>query len=287
MIIVNLVGGLGNQMFQYAFMRDLEHVGKNVILHRDYTDETIKNLKYNEIFDVFGIERKYVSHDEAVRFLGYNRPIKKLLYQHFHITSKRHIQEKDRGKYSREYYKYDDGYFDGYWQSYKYFSDIQLDIQRVFTPVLKPNKKCQDMIEKIQKDDSSVAVHMRLGDYTTEVNRKIYGDICTPAYYKAAFEYMQSHIVSPVFYVFSNDLSAAKSFFNDEKVVFVDCNDISEAWADMHLMSLCKNNIIANSSFSWWGAYLNKNKDKIVVAPAKWKNTDEMPDICPSDWIRI
>lgn len=287
MLIVQLVGGLGNQMLQYAMLRELQHLGKEAVLYRDYSDEYVKESKYNEIFDVFGIERKYISKQELMHYLGYDNFVKRQLYKHFGIRSKKHIVEEEHGKFDRSFLEYDDAYLDGYWQTDKYFSDVKKEIIKLYTPVLEPNDECARMAEQVKNDSASVAVHLRLGDYNSETNQRIYGNICTPEYYRAAFKYIKDKVQNPVFYVFSNDLDGAREFFDQENVVFVDCNEVSEAWADMHLMSLCRHNIIANSTFSWWGAYLNRNDGKIVVAPSKWKNTEEMPDICPEGWIRI
>ena len=143
------------------------------------------------------------------------------------------------------------------------------------------------MLEKISAEPCAVSLHIRLGDYTTPVNKEFFGGICTEEYYKNAVEYIKQKYENPKFFIFSNGEGNITEVLPDIDYELVNINDENTGWADMYLMSQCKHNIIANSSFSWWGAWLNQNENKTVVAPQKWINGQKMPDICPSEWIRI
>ena len=172
----------------------------------------------------------------------------------------------------------DSYYLDGYWQSEKYFKEIEHIIREDF----KPN---DEVVEKLKKtsliETKTVSLHVRRGDY---INLNEYHPIQTIEYYKNAVELIgdYDHI-----FVFSDDIEWCKKNLNFDNMVFMEgFTDIE----DMYLMSMCKNNIIANSTFSWWGAWLNKNSDKKVIAPKKWfgeKVNLNDSDIIPTDWIKI
>ena len=133
----------------------------------------------------------------------------------------------------------------------------------------------------------SVSIHVRRGDYLSETNQKIYGRICTLDYYKKAIRYFEEKYEDVTFFVFSNDLEWAKENLEMKKSCFVDCNTEETAIYDMYLMSECRDNIIANSSFSWWGAWMNSHEEKEVIAPSKWLNTVEVRDIWCEGWKKL
>src|SRR5690606_38192956 len=130
--------------------------------------------------------------------------------------------------------------------------------------------KNKELIQHIQQRNS-VSLHVRRGDYLIASNQHL-GSICDNAYYEKAITYINEKTDSPLFVIFSNDIPWCKETFNNIDAIFVDWNTGNQSYIDMQLMSLCKHNIIANSSFSWWGAWLNNNPDKIVVSPNKWIN---------------
>ena len=144
------------------------------------------------------------------------------------------------------------------------------------------------LCDRIVKENA-VSVHVRRGDYLTENNKWLYGDICTERYYRIAIEYIQKKVGNCILYFFSNDIEWVKKHYNLENALYIEENmfDSYQDWYDLYLMSICKHNIIANSTFSWWGAWLNQNKNKIVVAPEKWINIFEYEDIYPKEWIQI
>lgn len=180
-------------------------------------------------------------------------------------------------------------YLQGYWQNEKYFDDIADIIRDDLKIIKKPNKKNAELIGIIG-DTNSVAIHIRRGDYiSVSESFKTHG-ICSLDYYKSCIQYMDDKLKKPHFFVFSDDahmlLADLLKLFPH---TFVDHNSFDEAFEDLRLMSLCKHQIIANSSLSWWGAWLNANKDKIICAPKKWIASD-LPcaqKTVPDQWIKF
>ena len=199
----------------------------------------------------------------------------------------REASEIKKVEAEKELLQESEGYFLGYWQSEKYFSFIKEDIRRTYTFCVT-DKRLRQYAEEIRKVNA-VSIHIRRGDYLIGNNQEIFGDICTIEYYKAAVSYMEEIVHEPKFYIFSNDMHWVREnlHFPNAKYVEESLFDRYEDWYDMYLMSVCKHNIIANSSFSWWGAWLNVNTEKIVIAPRRWFNGGEAPDICPSEWVRL
>ena len=129
-----------------------------------------------------------------------------------------------------------------------------------------------------------VSVHIRRGDYLNNVGR--FG-LCELSYYREAIKYIKSIVDNPKFVFFSDDMAWAKDNIDNDEAVFVSWNQGKDSWQDMYLMSHCQHNIVANSSFSWWGAWLNGNPHKVVVAPKKWFMYSPNYDIIPDNWITI
>ncbi|MGN0030669.1 MAG: alpha-1,2-fucosyltransferase [Candidatus Gastranaerophilaceae bacterium] len=280
--IVQIQGGLGNQMFQYAFMRAL-------------------SLKYNfkAMLDIsyFYID-KFSNPDVAVRkFLldNYNiqlgiADINVIRQYGFHIPILNRVFETPNcaGKYLDFLQKERSGskYFIGYFQSEKYFKECRDVILKDFELKTPLDAKNVQLLSQI-KDTNSVSIHIRRGDYLKL--QHIY-QICSLEYYYEAINFISKRIENPHFYIFSDDIDWAK---NNLKInhphTFVDINSEKNCCFDLELMKNCKHNIIANSTFSWWGAWLNENTDRIVISPKQWCCTDEihMDDIICDDWIRI
>ena len=140
---------------------------------------------------------------------------------------------------------------------------------------------------EIDKCVDSVGVHVRRGDYLLPENNRKYGNICTLQYYRNAMQYMKEKVSDARFYFFSNDPEWVRENLSEGDSVIVNCNHGKENYLDMYLMSQCSHNIIANSSFSWWGAWLNRNPDKIIVSPKRWFSHLDVSDAVCEDWIRI
>lgn len=165
-------------------------------------------------------------------------------------------------------------------------------IQQVLRDELQFPLYCDSGMEKyleLMEKRNAVAVHVRRGDYLSKENNNIFGNICTDAYYLQAIETMARMVENPLFIFFSNEIEWVRKNFPINDTIYVCQSDFNayEDWYDLYLMSKCKHNIIANSSFSWWGAWLNNYKNRQVIAPQKWVNYDALTDICPEEWIRI
>lgn len=193
----------------------------------------------------------------------------------------RFLSDVDCKHYDESFLRKNDGlsFFFGYWQSENYFLSMREKICETFRfKIDHLSEATQYFWEEIQKQRESVALHVRRGDFVD-------ADIALlDVYYDKAIDVLYQYVLSPVFYVFSDDMEYAKTL-NIPNAVYVDCNQGEDSWQDMFLMSSCLHNIIANSTFSWWGAYLNKHDDKIVIAPKEMRKFNL--DIFPKEYIVI
>jgi len=180
------------------------------------------------------------------------------------------------------------GVFLGLFQTYKFAEKVKDLLIKDFMFLDKIENKLK-MIRDYIAAENTISVHIRRGDYLVGNNKWIYGDICTQKYYVNAMSYMKNTIKNCKFIFFSNDIEWVKKNYNIKDAIYINQTlfDNYQDWYDMYLMSMCKHNIIANSTFSWWGAWLNSNKEKIVIAPSKWVNLCDYKDIYPDDWIKI
>lgn len=187
-------------------------------------------------------------------------------------------------------------YFYGYFQSYKYFKNIEDRVRKtfIFQEIEKKEEKNYTTLEDIRKFES-ISIHVRRGDYLHKKNN--YLNVCDVEYYKKSFNYIINLLKNRgiksgdvKFFIFSNDIDFCKNNFNfleGYHVLYIDWNLGFNSYRDMQLMSECKHNIIPNSSFSWWGAWLNSNKEKIVIAPEYWFKGIKTGDRCPDDWYLV
>lgn len=269
--IIRIIGGLGNQMFQYAFYLSLKAKGLKAKVNIDEFKGYRWNFELTHIFP--NIE---INFDTSNEFNAYNNPESK----HFLF------QEKEDSVYDDTVFSCQDASFSGYWQTEKYFKDIKERIKKVYKFIIE-NKSLRDFADNLIKTEKTVAVHIRRGDYLQTPG--LYGGICTIDYYKRAMNYLEQRIGKPRYVIFSDDLMWVRDNLRINNAVYVsaDMFDAYESWYDMYLMTCCKNNIIANSSFSWWGAWLNSNPNKIVIAPRRWLNNKPCSDIWCDNWIRV
>ncbi len=286
MIIGQIIGGLGNQMFQYAFYKYLS-VNKITDLKLDLSlFENYPLRNGYELEDIFTINEQIATQDEIRNFKSkyplFFKIENKLLNKNFIFGSSHYKENKFYidTKIFDENLK--DFYVEGYFQTYKYIQELN---QILFQFQMKLSEAEEQLLQ-----GNVVSIHIRGGDYiTSKKDNVLFGNICTSNYYKNAIEYIKNSVKDPIFLIFTNDTQYAKQLLNGENFKIVDWNSGKESFRDMYLMSLCKHNIIANSSFSWWGAWLNKNDSKIVIAPNKWFNDNSIyqNDITPSDWIKV
>ena len=291
MIITKLNGGLGNQMFQYAIGRKIA-LKYNTALVLDTTSfEMYKLRKYN--LDQFNFEDQIASNYELVLFgLKEERnPVKKAYYQIAKKLFQPVLIHEKQFNFDSDVFKNTkkNTYLDGYWQSEKYFSDIRsvlLDDLTIKKPLKNKNLDFYNHISSV----NSVSLHIRRGDYVSnEKTLNVHG-ICELNYYYKAIELISKKSGNPVLFIFSDDMQWVKENLKSSfETIFVDVNNADTSYEDLRLMSLCRHNIIANSSFSWWGAWLNNNNDKIVIAPKKWLNdlSIDTKDVIPGSWIKM
>jgi len=282
--IVHFLGGLGNQMFQYAFYRTLEQyfeivkadisAFKNYTLHNGFELERVFNLKLNYSSNIENIILGSGSSFIAKTW----RKICRLLNRFYICKTPTyfdpHIFEESKSMY-----------YAGYWQNERYFYNISDMIRQDFTFRNQLNDKNLHL-KSLINNTVSVSIHVRRGDY---VNHSALGNICDIEYYRKAINYINANISDAKFFIFSNDVSWCKENVQITNCYYIDWNIDKDSYMDMQLMSLCKHNIIANSSFSWWGAWLNCNSQKIIISPSKWFNNIDydIRDIVPDSWICI
>ncbi len=287
MIIVNLKGGLGNQMFQYALGRKLAIQNKDVL--KLDTSGLDRANKVGDIYRPFALGsfdiQDMIATPTEVRSLKYPNGLlsKGARWFRFKILRQTHV-----GWEPRVLNKKGDLYLDGFWQSPKYFEDIRKIILKDFSLKVSFSSSAQKYVDMMQ-EGIAISLHLRRGDYIN--NKKVlkaYG-VCSFEYYKKAIAEISSQVTNPVYFVFSDDIQWVKENLSiDGRVIYVTGSDITDV-EEVILMSKCSHNIIANSSFSWWGAWLNQNKGKIVVAPKPWFETNEkhFKYLIPDSWTRI
>lgn len=294
---VKIVGGLGNQMFQYAFLMAMRsEAGSGVMKNLAHMMSYDKHNGY-ELERLFGL-RTSVAERLWMPIFRIDR-LRGLLVREVHERgsfqySSGLIDPKCRMSESRPWYRWRPMVsYVGYWQNECYFKALRPAILEQFSfRGLELSAPTRDILQSIRADRCSVAIHVRRGDYQTEARtRALHGDICTVEYYRKAICQMRSLVADDArFYIFSNDHDWVRSELASElgaDAVHVECNVGLDSWQDMFLMSMCRHNIIANSSFSWWGAWLNTHDDRVVMAPSRWMNNTECCDIVPPDWIRV
>jgi hypothetical protein len=178
-------------------------------------------------------------------------------------------------------------YLVGYWQVYNIAEAISEELRQEFSLRTPPTGKNLEAIAHIQDSEQPVSVHLRRGDYTMQAEGNV---ALTPDYYLRAMTYMREHLARPRFYVFSDDIKFAREHFGQRvDTNYLDHNDAHTAHEDLRLMSTCRHHIIANSTFSWWAAWLNQNREKIVIAPRRWMvgNHSRYDDLLPPGWLKI
>jgi len=275
MVIIKFWGGLGNQMFQYALHLSFLQKGINSKLDKTfYQSDTVHNGF--ELERIFNIKPDYCSSTEKILI----KPIAKIGYKLFDYP----YNEKKwgYGNYNKRVANLKFGYLKGYWQTEKYFKQIENEIRDKYKFPALEDEQNMVMLKNI-KETNSVSVHIRRGDYLLN-NRDWAMDI---NYYKKAISFIHQKVPKVFFYIFSDDINWAKENIKEKNVEFISWNKNENSYRDIQLMSNCKHNIIANSSFSWWGAWLNSNENKIVIAPDNWAGMEGTRDVLPKDWIKI
>lgn len=290
MIVVKIIGGLGNQLFQYALGRTIAYK-KNTTLKLDITSFKTYNL-HNYALSNFNIAEKIATEEEIQRLIcpsGMRGLQSKLIQASKPYYNRSCVKELDFNFEPNIIKVSSNVYLDGYWQSEKYFEDIEDIIRNEFvvtSPQEGLNRELGNQIESCE----SVSIHIRRGDYVSNSHTNKTHGTCDMDYYLHSIKYLTKTVKTPHFFVFSDDIEWARlNLMLPYPVTFIDNNGPEKNYEDLRLMTQCKHNIIANSSFSWWGAWLNKNPEKIVLAPEKWFNDSSIntDDLIPDGWIRI
>lgn len=290
------MGGLGNQMFQAAAGFALADQYK-VPLKLDTTfleDRSIKeNFTYrNYELNCFDYPFQIADKVDIKKSMPIESFLVRNLYKLLPFTKWVYYLETEQGFEPSFFQLPSNVYLEGYWQSEKYIQHIKKKIWQLFTFKEIPDQLNRNIANFI-KNVNSVSVHIRRSDYVSNASNNQYHGTCDLAYYEKAIQYVIAKINNPVFYFFSDDMEWVLENFGTlpfEKV-FVTGNLGTNSYIDMQLMSDCRHNIVANSSFSWWGAWLNQNEDKMVIAPKIWfanqgKN-QQTEHLIPQNWISI
>jgi glycosyl transferase family 11 len=296
MIIVKLMGGLGNQMFQYAAGRRLSLV-RGVPLKLDlswFANIPAGDTPRKFIVNMFPISASVASPLELSIFNGSERGIwgqfASILSLRKHAARRRYIEEVGICFNPTILDLYDDVYLCGYWQDERYFADIEKVLRREFSFGPLEDSMNRELAQQISSCES-VALHVRRSDYVTNPTANArHGGVCGLEYYDAAMKEVAAQTRCPHYFIFSDDiLWAQENLPSGCRMTYVGHNGPNKAHEDLCLMSMCHYQIIANSSFSWWGAWLNANPSKLVIAPATWYNGPNMDagKHLPESWRRL
>ncbi len=293
MIIIKLLGGLGNQMFQYAVAKviaDKHNVPVKMDLRGLYAGEDIRT-KYE--LHIFGIPEQQAKRNEYFPFFRKTLFGSKWLWDSVKKVRKLKRYKEESFRYAPKLIEEStpNMYISGLFQSEKYFAHKRDMILRLYRFPEFTEKLNIELAEFI-KQDNSVAIHIRRGEFANDPKyRELIGTQNLDYYYRA-IDYIAKQVKAPVFYIFSDDPTWAKENLSLQyPYKIIDWNTGNRHWRDMQLMSLCKHNIIANSTFSWWAAWLNQNPNKIVIAPrrwfGKWAERYDTTDLIPENWIKL
>lgn len=289
MDVVIVFNGLGNQMSQYAFYLQKKNINKST-----YFIPFCKDHNGLELDRVFGINCKETFVQKLLYILFrilltdkikiVSSPVKRLLT----LLNCKIVKENFNYNFNKEFMIPSKGitFYYGGWHSENYFIDGKDVILKELEFTFPNDLENRNYINNI-KATNSIAIHIRRGDFLNADNINLFGDVCTKSYFEKAIALIESRVTNPYFFVFSNDLAWVKENLVINNVAYVSCNSGKNSWKDMCLMSLCKHNIIANSTFSWWSAWLNENASKIVVSPSRFLKNDKHTDVYPESWIKI
>lgn len=294
MIIARLIGGLGNQMFQYAMARNIA-LRNNAQLKFDISDFSNPEVGTQRDYSlsIFKIKEAFASQEEVNFYLKYKKNDPKTLSDRIHnlfVANQYKYVERQSFQYESWLEKVrDNTYITGFWPSFRYFENINKTILNDFS--LKPKFACKvdhcclDRINQTQ----SVSLHIRRGDYASDEKTNKHHGLVDMSFYTQAEEIIQKKVGKLHLFIFSDDIPWVKQHLHlQSPVSYVSGKYSKHDWEDLELMKHCKHNVIANSTFSWWGAWLNQNKNKIVISPKKWFNFDRnLEDLLPKTWIQL
>lgn len=289
MDVIVIFNGLGNQMSQYAFYLQKKKIDPSTYLisfckdHNGLEIDTVFNIGWKERLinkTLYILFRLLIA--DGFKFIS--KPAKYFLK----LIGCNVVLENFNYDFNPEYLRPSKGitfYFGG-WHNEKYFINAKEEVIKKFDFSKEIDSTSLNLAKEMSNKES-VSVHVRRGDYLNEANINLFGKVCTKSYFEKAINVMNEHIIAPHYYIFSNDIDWVKDNLRFDNVTYVTHNSGKNSWRDMYLMSQCKYNIVANSSFSWWGAWLSKNESNIVVSPTRFLNNDTVSDIYPHHWVKI
>lgn len=291
MIIIKLQGGLGNQMFQYAFgLSRSKELDCPLYFDLSFFERGNPNLtSRNYELNVFPVSINIAS-DKLINRFFHPTLIRRLINKSG--INRNTVYRENTLRFNKEVFEIKPpAYFEGFWQNEQYFANWTNLIREAFIFRYPLNIESQRIAATLK--ENTVSIHVRRGDYiSSKATNELHG-VCTANYYNQAINMMRDKLPDPHFYFFSDEPDWVKKHLlpTVDNCTLVCRNKDAESWQDMALMSKCKHHVIANSSFSWWGAWLNPDKEKIVIAPQNWfnKKTDYFDDgdIVPKSWIQI
>lgn len=279
MRLIKMTGGLGNQMFIYAFYMQMKRRFPNTRIDlSDMAHYHVHNgYELHRLFphlpkDEFRIGQKA---KKIVEFLFFNTIIERKQ----NLATLRAFERRRLWPFI---------YFKGFYQSERYFEPIADEVREAFTfSESLASARTRELLSQIKASPTAVSLHVRRGDYLEPKVWRNTGCVCGLQYYHDAVRYIEQYVTSPHYYVFSDDIPWATANLKLRNATFVTWNHGQDSWQDMMLMAACRHNIICNSTFSWWGAWLNPYEEKIVIAPERWSALADTPHRCPPSWIQI
>jgi hypothetical protein len=286
MIITRLMGGLGNQMFQYAFGRMLS-IRHQTELKTDLSFLLNRNKSFthtlrNYDLHAFNIQSSAVNSSPCSES-GIRSKVRSIFGKTMHQVTEKHFPFDDEA-----YHAPDNTCLAGYWQSEKYFKQIRDELLNELQPIRPMDDQNLGVANEISSCES-ISVHVRRGDFIHNPTASVVHGFPGISYYEKAIDLIAHTNSSVKIFIFSDDINWVKEHIKtDLPCIYIDHNNGDKSYEDIRLMSLCRHNIIANSSFSWWGAWLNQHKDKKVIAPARWfLNDTDTRDLLPPNWIKL
>ena len=284
-IHINITGGLGNQLFQYAFARNIQETTGGDIYLNIYELETYDRQRSFELNKFALNDKVFIEEKKLPWYIHRRNYASKILRnisadRYFDILAKKncYVWYKEQFKVIPKPKENNNVYIGGYWQSAKYSEMIRKTLINELT-LRKQMAEEDKAIERIIASNNSVCVHARRGDYVgTDY------EVCTPEYYKKAIDFITSRVHTPTFIIFSNDIDWCKIQFKSIKSQSVFIEGKRDPVIDLHLMSCCNNFIISNSTYSWWAQYLCNDESPIVCAPLKWHKKNDNSDMYRSTW---
>lgn len=278
-------------MFQYAIARSIAYTNQTDFKLDISGFESLKPPYTPREYELgnFNISEHFATTDEIQRY-NKKKSLVTTVFEKIFPPGYHYYYEKKKFNYDPEVFKLKgDIYLEGYWQTEKYFENIENVILNDFTVKTEPAEKNKALLDKI-KNCNAVAVHIRRGDYVTNPQTESFHGSCDLSYYRKCVALIVKRVSDPHFFVFSDDPKWAKENLQiDFPATFSSHNGPDRGYEDLRLMRHCKHFIIANSSFSWWGAWLSRNSDKIVVAPKRWMRKEDIvtKDLIPDGWLSI